>query len=342
MEVINVNTKKSYDIIVGEDILNNIGEILNRLTFNKVMIITDNVVSELYMETVYNSIKNSGKQVYTYEFKNGEKSKNFDTYFKIINSLADNEFDRGDLVLALGGGVVGDIAGFVASTYMRGIKCVQVPTTLLAQVDSSVGGKTAIDLPQGKNLVGTFYQPSLVVCDISTLKSLPKQIFLDGMGEVAKYAFLDKKIYNLLNNNGSLLQVVTACINCKREIVERDEFESGDRKLLNLGHTIAHAIEKLSNYSISHGMAVGMGLKVVLNSALKNGYINNEQCKNMLSCIEKCVGDILCPYSIEEMVKCMSFDKKRDNDYIDFVAIHDIGDVRIEKIKLSKIKEYLI
>ena len=341
MNTINVKTNKSYDIIVGEDILGNILVLLDKFTYSKVMIVTDSVVSKLYVDKLYKIFKTAGKNVFVHTFKSGERSKNFNTYNKIINDLANNEFTREDLVLAVGGGVVGDIAGFAASTYMRGIKYVQVPTTLLAQVDSSVGGKTAIDLPQGKNLVGTFYQPSMVICDVSTLSTLKKEVYLDGMGEVAKYGILDKEIYNLIVADAPLTKILTACITYKKNIVEVDEFESGDRKLLNLGHTVAHAIEKLSNYSIPHGTAVGMGLKVVIDSAVSNGYVDESQRIKIMGCIEKCVGKTTCPYGSRKLAKCMAVDKKRKEDSIDFVAIHGIGDVKIEEVKLSNMKRYL-
>ena len=244
-------------------------------------------------------------------------------------------------VIVIGGGVVGDMAGFVASTYLRGVKYVQIPTTLLAQIDSSVGGKTAVDLDAGKNLVGAFCQPQLVICDIQVLNTLTERIFTDGMGESAKYALLDEKVFELIAGEYTLLdKLVYLCVDYKRKIVEKDEFESGDRKLLNLGHTMAHGIEKLSDYKISHGQAVAMGLYIVLNASLKHGYIDNETYKKMKAVVEKCVGEQKSPFSVQDIAKVAFADKKRSGNDISVIMVHGIGDCRIEKIAMDSLEEF--
>ena len=234
---IRVKASSEYDVIIGHDLIKRAGDLIEGVIKPcKIAVITDDVVSALYFETLKNSLTQKGFVVIKYAFAHGEESKNLQTYGEILNFLAENQLTRTDAVVALGGGVVGDISGFVASTYLRGIKYIQIPTTLLAQIDSSVGGKTAIDLSCGKNLVGAFCQPQLVICDVNALSTLPKDIFICGMGETAKYALLDKKIFDLLSGEYDILDLVYLCVDYKRKVVEKDEFECGERKLLNLGH----------------------------------------------------------------------------------------------------------
>ena len=240
-----------------------------------------------------------------------------------------------------GGNGAGDLAGFAAASFMRGIDFYNIPTTLLSQVDSSIGGKTAIDLEVGKNLVGAFCQPELVVCDTALLSSLDKKVLEDGFGEGAKYALLDKKVYSLIKNKDFLMQdFVYLCIDYKRQIVEEDEFEKGNRKLLNLGHTVAHAIEKLSSYTISHGNAVAIGLDFVLNSAVNNQRITKDeynQIKSVLKNITNSVEMSLCPFTKEQICECAVFDKKRSGDEISVVNFYGVNQPKIEKIKLNNL-----
>ena len=342
MKKITVNASKGYDILVGKNLIKDLGEIfIERFSKCKVAIITDDVVDKLYSSVVEKSLTEKGFSVCKFVFNNGEKSKNFRTYIDIVNFLAKEELSRTDMVVALGGGVVGDIAGFSASTYLRGIKYIQIPTTLLSQIDSSVGGKTAIDLEVGKNLVGAFCQPELVVCDTALLSSLDKKVLEDGFGEGAKYALLDKKVFDLIKNKDFLMEdFVYLCIDYKRQIVEEDEFEKGNRKLLNLGHTVAHAIEKLSSFSISHGNAVAIGLDFVLNNAVSKGRITQKEyleIKAVLKSITKSVDKSLCPFSKEQICECAVFDKKRSFDQISVVNFYGVNDCRIEKIKLNNL-----
>ena len=342
MKKITVNASKGYDILVGKNLIKDLGEIfIERFSKCKVAIITDDVVDKLYSSVVEKSLTEKGFSVCKFVFNNGEKSKNFKTYIDIVNFLAKEELSRTDMLVALGGGVVGDIAGFSASTYLRGIKYVQIPTTLLSQIDSSVGGKTAIDLEVGKNLVGAFCQPELVVCDTALLSSLDKKVLEDGFGEGAKYALLDKKVFDLIKNKDFLMEdFVYLCIDYKRQIVEEDEFEKGNRKLLNLGHTVAHAIEKLSSFSVSHGNAVAIGLDFVLNNAVSKGRITQKEyleIKAVLKSITKSVDKSLCPFSKEQICECAVFDKKRSFDQISVVNFYGVNDCRIEKIKLNNL-----
>ena len=339
---ITVNASKSYDVLIGKNLIKSLGEIFAKtFTKCKVAVITDDVVNDLYASALEKSLKENGFDVCKFVFKNGEKSKSFETYGEILNFLAQNELSRTDMVVALGGGVVGDISGFSASTYLRGVKYVQIPTTLLSQIDSSVGGKTAIDLKAGKNLVGAFCQPELVICDTDCLSSLSEKVLEDGFGEGAKYALLDKKVFELVKNKDfSMQDFIYLCVDYKRCIVEHDEFEKGNRKLLNLGHTVAHSIEKLSSFTISHGNAVAMGLDFVLNSAVDNGRITKNdyaEIKGVLNNITKSVDMALCPYSKEQICSSAVFDKKRSGDQISVVNFYGVGDCKIEKIKIDNL-----
>ena len=340
---IRVNASTRYDVLIGNGLLEQTGNILTPVIEKcKIAVITDDIVDKLYSEKVINSLIQAGYETVKYVFANGEGSKNLNTYGEILNFLAENQLTRTDAVVALGGGVVGDMAGFAASTYLRGIKYVQIPTTLLAQIDSSVGGKTAIDLKSGKNLVGAFCQPSAVICDVEALKTLPQDVFNDGMGEMVKYAVLDKRIFELCNREEkSLTELIYLCVDYKRMIVEQDEFEGGKRRLLNLGHTPAHGIERLSNYTIPHGKAVVMGLGIILNASLKHGYIDQKVYSALKSVVENCAGSQSAPYPIEEICSACLTDKKRSGDYITLVMVYGVGDCRPVKVSIAELKEYL-
>ena len=341
VEKIHVNAGKGYDVVVGEDILSNAGDLIkNVLSPNKIAVVTDSNVDKLYADVVIKSLNGAGFKVVKFVFPAGEQSKNLTTYGQIIEFLAQNELTRTDAIVALGGGVVGDMAGFSAATYLRGIKYVQIPTTLLSQIDSSVGGKTAVDLPQGKNLVGAFCQPALVICDVGAIKDLPNDVYVDGMGELAKYGLLDKDIYaELIKTDRNINTLVKMSIDYKRKVVEVDEFEKNERKFLNLGHTPCHGIEKASNYTITHGKAVGMGLKIMTASALKNGYIDKATYNDIMVMLDTTVGAENCPFDAKTLAKNALKDKKRDGDKITVVTIHGIGDCRLEKINVDLLED---
>lgn len=343
-KTIRVKTHTEYDVLIGKNLIKNAGKLIKQVISPcKIAVITDDVVDRIYSETLVESLEKQKYQVVKFVFHSGEASKNMETYTDILNFLALNQLTRTDAIVSLGGGVVGDMAGFCAATYLRGIKYVQVATTLLAQIDSSVGGKTGIDLKEGKNLVGAFYQPSMVICDVNVLSSLPERVFRQGMGEVCKYAILDKEIFEHVENNlADIEKLVYLCVDYKKRIVEEDEFESGNRKLLNLGHTVAHGIEVFSNYKIAHGDAVSMGVKVVINSAYRLKYIDNETRERMLNVISKCSDCVLFKYTVQEVLQAVVYDKKRSGDLISIVMVHGIGDCRVEKIKFSRLMEYFI
>lgn len=349
MEKLTVKVDKSYDILIGQDILGSIGHRAKDLNgLGKVLVVSDDIVHSLYGDVVYNSLKEAGYNVFEFTFNHGEKSKNLNTFTQIINFLAEQGFVRSDLIIALGGGVVGDISGFVAASYMRGIDYIQVPTTLLSMIDSSVGGKTAVDLEAGKNLVGAFYQPRLVLIDTNTLLTLPCIEYKNGMGEGIKYAVLEGgELKDLvldgvkLSDTQSITRFVYLCVDSKRKIVEEDEKESNIRRLLNLGHTFAHAIEKLSLYEIPHGLCVAAGLDIIARISNAHSKLSDIDYMTILNILEKYELNNMNPYTIDQMIDIIKLDKKVESDNINFVMPYAFGDCRIEKVQLSKIKEFV-
>lgn len=343
MHKIHVNTSKPYDIIVDNSLLDNCGSIIKDVTSaDKIVVVTDDIVDSLYSDTVVKSLENTGFNVKKYVFPNGEASKCFNTLNELYDFLALNEITRTDCLVALGGGVVGDLTGYAAATFLRGIDFVQIPTTLLAQVDSSIGGKTAIDIPAGKNLVGAFKQPNIVICDISTLSTLTPHIFSDGMGEVVKYAMIrSSKLFDILAKSDAkdnLEEIICQCIDIKRQIVENDEFDKGERMLLNFGHTFGHAIEKAQNYSgLSHGSAVAVGMCIVTELAVKKGLCSEGAYTELKECLKKYALPISVDISNEELAKHCVNDKKRTSDIINIVIATDIGKSELRKIPINSI-----
>ena len=338
MYELKVRASKTYDITIAENLSLFTERVLPLITGASVAIITDDKVSALYGGALDGFF--TAKRVIKIVIRHGEKNKNAANYLKIINALAENGFTREDTVIALGGGVVGDIAGFAASTYMRGITLIQVPTTLLAAVDSSVGGKTAIDLNAGKNLCGTFYQPSAVYINTGFLKTLPVKEIKNGLGEVIKYAFLSDtvKIEDIRNINAALIY---KCLKIKRDIVEKDEKESGCRALLNFGHTVGHAIEKLSNYKLSHGACVAKGMVYAVEISRRIYGLSDKTVSNMYALLTSGKHDLSCPYSAESIARQITADKKRYGDGVNFVAVKDLGKAEIVKIKISDIEKMM-
>uniref|UniRef100_A0A7V4JPI6 3-dehydroquinate synthase n=1 Tax=Thermodesulfobacterium geofontis TaxID=1295609 RepID=A0A7V4JPI6_9BACT len=273
MKTLKVKTKPPYEIVIKENIFESISyDLKKNFNFGKIAIVTDHIVENLYAKKLYKSLKKNHIKAEIFSFPAGEASKNIDTVISLARALIQKNFDRKDIIIALGGGVVGDIAGFLASIYLRGIPYIQVPTTLLAQVDSSVGGKTGVDLPEGKNLIGTFYQPAKVYIDPLVLKSLPIEEIKNGLAEVIKYGcifkkrlftFLSKKGKDLYNLNSQDLEyIIFESCSAKAYVVSKDEKEKDLRRILNFGHTIGHAIETELNYSVPHGLAVAVGMVV--------------------------------------------------------------------------------
>lgn len=332
MEKIKVEASVTYDVLIGTGLLEKSGELIkNKTGVCRAFIITDDNVEKLYYEKVNNSLEKSGFKTDKFVFKNGEDSKNAQTLINILETMADKKFTRSDIIVALGGGVVGDTAGFAAATYQRGIRFIQIPTTFLAAIDSSVGGKTAVNLNSGKNLFGAFHQPSLVICDTDTLKTLSREIFLDGVAEAVKYAVLkDESICSDIDTD--IEGAIKKCIEIKRDIVGKDEFDTGERQLLNLGHTLGHSIESLSGYKITHGHAVSIGMVLACRGGEKMGITQKGVTYKLINILKEFGLPTSCPYNSEELANHALGDKKRDGDSITLVIPE-----RFEKCVLHKV-----
>ena len=344
MQEVNVKINEvpfwSYPILIGVNLLSQTQKFLNKYCpASNYFVITNKTVSNLWKKEL--NIENAE----FFEIPDGEEYKSFEILTSILNKACELNLDRKCAFVAFGGGVTGDIAGFAASIYKRGVNFVQIPTTLLAQVDSSVGGKTAVNNSFGKNLIGTFYQPKLVIADINTLSTLDERQFKTGLAEVVKYAFIEKSsgldfdFINLLNKNAikiieknpaELENIVKICCSIKAAVVNQDEKEHGLRAILNLGHTYGHAIEKCTNYKVyTHGEAVAVGLQVAFDIAFAKGLISDEYYNTASELIN--VFDFIIPeheyYSPESVINAMKIDKKAQDGKIKFILPNGIGTV---------------
>ncbi len=312
----------------------------------KLAVITDENVGPKYLPACCRSLQDAGFDVYTFTVPSGEESKSGRVYLKLLSGLADIPLTRSDGVVALGGGMVGDLAGFTAATYLRGIRVIQVPTTLLAAVDSSVGGKTAINLPEGKNLAGAFHQPELVLQDAELLSSLPQQTLLDGMAEVIKYGMIaDRELFDRLKDVDAawknLETIVGRCVAIKRRFVEEDEFDYGVRHLLNFGHTIGHAIEKCSDYGFSHGLSVAKGMNFITAIAAEQGWCGADAFDELHGLLKAYGFDLRVPYGDAELFGAMCSDKKREKDSIDLVVPESVGRCVRRTVPVSELRGLL-
>jgi len=330
------------EIIIRRGVLDEAGSIAYKPD-TTAAIITDSNVNALYADRLEASLKNAGFNVVKYVFPAGEASKNVNTYINVINFLAENRLTRSDVVFALGGGVVGDLAGFAAATYLRGIKLVQIPTTLLACVDSSVGGKTAVDLPTGKNLLGAFYQPHIVLIDPETLSTLPREVYLDGMAEVIKYAaIMDEEMYPLFDDfNGNIDTIVARCVKNKRCIVDQDERDTGLRQLLNYGHTFGHAIELLNNFQLGHGHCVSIGMAIMSRACVKNGMCAPECVTKLISTLERAGLPTSTELTAEQIYEAMLSDKKRMGSTITLVVPSAPGTCILHKVPVEDALDFI-
>lgn len=331
MKTITVSASRNYQVLIGENLLPELGTQASALFRpGKAAIISDDTVWPLYGETAKKSLKKAGFEVIHYTFPAGESNKTGETYFSILNFLAENKLTRTDILIALGGGVVGDITGFAAATYLRGIPYIQIPTSLLAMVDSSVGGKTAIDLPIGKNLVGAFYQPSLVLCDTRALETLPEDIFRDGCAEVIKYGVLyDGQLFRHLAEKGLDFDreaAIARCVELKRDVVAEDEFDRGARQKLNLGHTFGHGVEAKSLFTVSHGKAVAIGMAMAGRAGYALGICGADTRDQIQSVLEAFGLPTHTPYSAPELYDSALSDKKRSGGAVNLIIPAAIGD----------------
>lgn len=346
MKTIHVSASKSYDVKIGSGLLAHIGQEVAAVSKGSTaVVVSDSNVFPLYGEEVKHSLQDAGFTVLVCVIPAGEESKNGKVYLSLLNCLAQNHVTRADCLIALGGGVVGDLTGFAAATYLRGIAYIQVPTTLLAAVDSSVGGKTAIDLPAGKNLAGAFYQPSLVLCDTDTLHSLPPEIFRDGCAEVIKYGVLyDRVLFETLEKSGltfSREEVIAWCVELKRDVVAQDEFDTGLRMKLNLGHTIGHGVEKASNFSVSHGCAVAIGMAIVSRSSAKAGICTGDTAEKIVDILELFGLPTNTEYESQLLYEAALSDKKRSGGTVNLIVPEEIGACAIRPTPVSEVKAFI-
>ncbi len=332
--------ERAYPIFIREGCLHDVGDdLVKRDIAKKYCVISDAYVADLYGQVLLNSLKDAGVRAELVTFPRGEGSKTLATIADLSSALAKRNFDRKDGIIALGGGVPGDIAGFLASSYMRGIPFVQVPTTLLAQVDSSVGGKTGVDIPEGKNLVGAFYQPKAVYIDSTVLQTLDREELLGGLAEVIKYGVIrDKEFFTFLEENSKGIlaldpelidQVIAICCRIKAEVVAEDEREADLRRILNYGHTIGHAVEAESQFSIIHGKAVAIGMVAAANLAVAMGLLMEDEAAKIVSLLEKYELPTTIPANLDrkKIKRYLLADKKSIAGKVTYVLPTTIGKV---------------
>ena len=331
-----------YPVITGHGILKDFADLTQICREGtKAAVVTDDNVAPLWLDRLLSVLPDGTLR---YVIPHGEKSKNWALAGELLEKLAADGFCRDDTLVALGGGVVGDITGFVASVYMRGVPYVQVPTTLLAAIDSSVGGKTAVDLKAGKNLAGRIYPPKAVVCDLDTLATLPRSEWKCGLGEAVKYAVLaGGEIFDIMESGAgaeNLERLIDLCVDYKRKIVEADENEGGLRRLLNLGHTVGHAIEAESALGFPHGVCVAMGIKVIARASVSAGYLPKDEYLRISALLQK-YGFPECPYPLRSVIMHAAHDKKISGGKINAVVIRGIGRCETVPMTLDELKEFV-
>lgn len=346
MKSITVKASKTYEVTVGNGLINEIGDRLKQLNITgRLAVITDKKVNSIYGARLISALNGAGYDTALYVARGGEKSKGGKEYLSALEFLATNEFTRADTLIAFGGGVVGDLTGFIAGTYLRGINFIQVPTTLLAFADSSVGGKTAINLKAGKNLVGVFNQPKAVICDLDLIKTLSATDYACGMAEIIKYGMIfDKDLLSMLKEGMSkhAEEIVARCIDLKRIVVEKDERDNGERQLLNFGHTLGHAIERVSNYKISHGQAVAVGMRLITERAVEKGVCEKDALDILLALLNKYDLPEMTDIKIEELFEKTLVDKKRKGDVITVVLPEKTGVCTLKNMGVDEWKEFIL
>ena len=340
MVTVKVGASRPYEIHIAEGLLDRVAEECSAvLNSEKLLLLTDSNVAPLYGEAVEAALKNAGFSVYTDVLPAGEQSKSTEQYLRIVSRLARDGFTRSDAIVALGGGVVGDLAGFCAASYLRGIPFVQIPTTLLACVDSSVGGKTAVNLPEGKNLLGAFYQPKVVLIDPAVLKTLSPSVYADGMAEVIKYGMIrDAELFEALERHAwTDAQIIARCVRIKSEIVAADEFDNGCRLLLNFGHTIGHAIETSSQFAVSHGSAVAIGMAMMARAETGGDTLS----KRLEAVLDAYGLPTSCKWDADTLTQAALSDKKRRNQTLHLITVPTLGNGVVTTVPVSELKQWV-
>lgn len=347
MEKVMVNASTSYEILINSGLLASSGKFIKAVKpSGKCAVITDDNVDKLYAECVMRSLQDADIEALKFVFPHGEASKNHSTLLDIYDFLAEHGFTRSDYIAALGGGVVGDTAGYAAATYMRGIDFIQIPTTVVSQADSSIGGKTAVDIQAGKNLVGAFHQPRLVIADTDTLSTLTPEFFADGMAEVIKHGMIKSAdLFEILSNGdikSELVDIIKRNVIIKGQVVENDEREKGERMLLNFGHTLGHALEKYYNYTgLTHGFAVAIGMSMFTHIAERRGMCKTGVAEKLDALLIKCGLPISDPAPLNELYKSSLGDKKHLVSGMNVVICTDIGESKVVKMSVDEYKDFL-
>lgn len=346
MKTVPIHASRDYEVRIGAGLLSQLGE--RAKVFCKggtVCLVSDDLVFSLYGEDAVERLEAAGLTVHTFVFPQGEQSKSGETFFRLVNALAQYNLTRSDLLIAMGGGVTGDLGGFAAACYLRGIPYMQVPTSLLAMVDSSVGGKTAIDLPAGKNLCGAFYQPVEVLCDTDCLQTLPRDIFRDGCAEVIKYGILGSKALfeqlKELERWTDPADIIAACVAMKGRFVEADERDRGMRQQLNLGHTLGHAVEAGSGFQLSHGQSVAIGTAMIARAAAQFGYCSAETRDEILAILEQYDLPTDTAQPADFLFETACRDKKRQGSSISLVVPREIGHCELVKVPVEDVKQWI-
>lgn len=336
-----------YSVLIENGLLSSVGAAIREVSAPcRTVIITDNTVDPLYGNTVEQALTASGFSVCRYRIPQGEKSKNMGMLTDLLEFSAGQQITRSDLFVALGGGVVGDLAGFAAAIYLRGIRYIQIPTTFLSAIDSSVGGKTAVNLGVGKNLAGAFWQPALVLCDPQTFRTLPADVFAEGVAEGIKYGMIsDADLFQTLAGGAFLDRiesVIARCVSIKSALVAEDEFDVGARQLLNLGHTVGHAVEQCSRYEISHGKAVAIGMFIMARAAEQVGKAEPGTSFLLRQALEQNGLPTHCPFGADELTLRMQSDKKRQGDEITLVLPEAIGRSTLYRIPVRQLRDFIL
>lgn len=339
---VSLSSGRSYDVLVNNRLLDSCGSCVRPFA-DRAVILTDDTVYTLYGQRLRESLRGEGIDAEVFVIPHGEASKTPETLFSFWDFLSEKNVDAHTPLIAFGGGVIGDLCGFAAATWHRGVPYIQIPTTLLSMVDASVGGKNAVDLPGCKNAVGTFYQPALVLCDPMLLESLPEDIYRDGMSEVIKTAVIgDGELLRRLAKKQTIdkEQMIARCIEIKKQYVEADEKDTGLRHTLNLGHTVAHAVESLSGYTISHGAAVGIGLWVITKAACRAGICTPAFSALLKEALDACGVNTTCPYSAAELATGALADKKKSGTDITLVLPRNADDVILRSFPLDDLQDF--
>lgn len=341
-----VSASTDYNVLIERGLISRVGEETAKLTKPaKAVIVSGPNTYPLYGEAVTASLESAGFDVLHFIHQGGETAKSLETYGELLNFLCDSHISRSDILVALGGGVTGDLTGFVAATYLRGISFVQIPTTLLAAVDSSVGGKTAINLNSGKNQAGCFYQPIAVFCDPDTLKTLPDSDYRCGCAEIVKYGVLaGGELFDTVSSGGikqSEEAVIASCVKIKSDIVNEDEFDRGTRMLLNLGHSIGHAVEKCSGYAVHHGDAVAVGMAMIARAAADKGFCSTDCRDKIIDTLRKYGLPTETSFKAEELFEASKADKKISGGKMHLIVPEKIGSCRIESIDIDALRDWL-